>query len=164
MPITQQRLKELLHYDPNTGIFTWLVDKGPRKAGERAGGICFNKADNYAPWRITIDKTLYGAHRLAWLYVYGEMPTMLDHINRNPSDNRICNLRIATLAQNMQNTKRAKGKAGLRGVVKMEGRFAAFISHNNRRLYLGLFDTAEAAHKVWCEAAVKLRGEFARFD
>ena len=64
----------------------------------------------------------------------------------------------------MANTVRAKGATGFRGVVILEGKFAAMIRHNNKTLYLGSYSTAEEAHRVWCKKAIELRGAFARFD
>ena len=88
--ITQERLKELLHYDPETGVFTWKVDKGTRaRAGQEAG--CLNGVSGYID--ISIDKKLEKAHRLSFLYMDGSMPPEhTDHINGIRNDNRPQNL------------------------------------------------------------------------
>lgn len=100
--ITQDRLRELLHYDPDTGIFTRLVSTGWRgKVGDVAG---YKNPDGYLV--IMIDYKLYLAHRLAWLYTYGRFPEVTDHINGVRDDNRIVNLREVTNWENAQNKKK----------------------------------------------------------
>ena len=85
--ITEARLKERLHYDPDTGIFTWLkMSRQPKRLGSVAGGRC----DGYI--QIYLDGLIYRAHRLAWLYMTGEWPVgYLDHKNGVRDDNRWCN-------------------------------------------------------------------------
>jgi len=99
----------LLTYDPYTGLFTWLVDAYSNKVkGKIAGSI----KEGYI--NISIDRKLYRAHRLAWLYVNGVFPSEIDHINRVKSDNRICNLREVSRSENCQNrstSKRVKNNA-----------------------------------------------------
>lgn len=104
--LTQDLLKSLLTYDPNTGVFTWRVNCGTRaRAGNLAGCVA---GDGYI--QIKIRGCKYYAHRLAWLYTYGVWPAdQLDHINRVKTDNRIANLRTATAAENNQN----RGYAGV---------------------------------------------------
>ena len=90
--LTPERLRELLHYDPESGFFTWLPYVGKRgriNAGDRAG--CETGHKIY----IGIDGGIYRAHRLAWLYVHGEWPSLvIDHIDGNPHNNNIKNLSI----------------------------------------------------------------------
>jgi hypothetical protein len=135
--ITQKLLKSLLSYDPDTGVFTWLVTRpGRAKINSKAGGLT---ARNY--YHISIFGRKYKAHRLAWLYVYGVWPDRdMDHINRNGLDNRICNLRLATHSQNMQN-RHSKH----RGVTLKEGRWRARISLNKKQVFLGYYATREDA-------------------
>src|SRR5690606_34614864 len=98
--LTQQRLKELLYYDPETGIFTRLVGRsGPRaRAGDVAG------SDNGKGYiRIYVDGRPYKAHRLAWFYMHGEWPEEIDHRNGERADNRLSNLRPVTRQQNNLN-------------------------------------------------------------
>jgi len=95
--ITQDKLKEILDYNQHTGLFTWKKIKkySNRSVGDIAGSLSLGYVV------IGIDKKIYKAHRLAWLYVYGEFPKeQLDHINGNKEDNRICNLREANQSQN----------------------------------------------------------------
>ena len=111
MLLTQERLKTLLEYCPDTGEFFWKIQKGRCKSGERAGAT-----DTYGYRVIRLDGMLYKAHRLAWLYVHGRWPEgLLDHINRNPGDNKLANLREATQSENMHNAKR-RSRSGVPGV------------------------------------------------
>src|SRR3990167_3120706 len=107
--ISQQRLKELLSYNPNTGEFTRLVATGIHgcnKAGVVVGCLSDHPTQGYILIRVNNDGILYRAHRLAWLYVYGFWPPAdIDHINGNRSDNRIVNLRSVTRSQNLQNMR-----------------------------------------------------------
>lgn len=143
--LTQEKLKELLHYCPDTGVFTWRVAASKRvRVGEVAGS--FNTL-GYA--RIAVNGKLYGSHRLAWLYMHGEFPTdHIDHINRVPGDNRLCNLRAATQSENMQNKSQYRNnKSGHIGVSwkKSAKKWMAWIDVNCKTIYLGYFtDISEA--------------------
>ena len=136
--LTQERLKELMHYDADTGVFT------RRNTKRKARALNGNK---YCHCRI--DGTLYKAHRLAWLYVYGVWPTYyIDHINRNCFDNRIVNLREATPSQNMQNRARRTGNSsGYLGIVwsQERKRWRARISVDGKQHWLGFFTDLDAA-------------------
>lgn len=146
--ITQHRIKELLNYDTETGIFTWRVRNGNRtKAGGTAGGV-----NSHGYVQIRLDGVLYKAHRLAWLYMYGVMPEdMIDHINRKTGDNRICNLRVATNSQNQQNAGvRSDSSSGIRGVSwdNKRGKWCARIKAEEDSRHLGYFDNIEEAIEV----------------
>lgn len=96
--LTQARLKELLTYDENTGVFTRI--KSVQGSGYRVG----NKPNGTGYLPVCIDYKSYLQHRLAWLYVHGEFPDgHIDHINRVKTDNRLCNLRVVTDFENSQN-------------------------------------------------------------
>jgi hypothetical protein len=98
--LTQERLKELLHYDPETGIFTNLTQRG----GHAKKGAVAGTKNSIGYVCIRIDYDQYRAHRLAWLYVYGEFPEkFIDHMNEIRDDNRIINLRLATHQENLHN-------------------------------------------------------------
>jgi len=154
--LTAERLRELLHYDPETGVFTWLVDRRPTiKAGDVAG--CKNGIGYIV---IKIDAVLYAAHRLAWLMMEQSWPTRnIDHINGIRNDNRWGNLRDAAQRINIQNRRsaNANNKLGVLGVYKSRRgeQFEASI-YSGRKIILGLFDTPEEAHQAYLEAKRKL--------
>lgn len=136
--IALPRLKELLRYTPDSGVFTWKVSHPRAKKGAEAGAV-----DHYGYIVIRLDGVLYKAHRLAWLYVHGEWPCKnLDHINRNKSDNRIANLRIASQSVNMHNVgARVNSKSGVSGVVWRADRqyWTARIKIGYKNFYLGSY-------------------------
>lgn len=161
--ISQEELKELFHYDPESGIFTRRVDRGNRKAGEVAG--CIGSSGYY---RISIDNKSYLAHRLAWLYVYGRFPDgLLDHWNTNKLDNRIKNLRDCTHSTNHQNQHcKSNNILKCKGVSYYPDRpktpYLARIKVNGAQKNLGRFATQEAAKAAYDKAALEGFGEFAR--
>jgi hypothetical protein len=157
--LTQENLKKRLHYDPQTGLFTWVTVTSKRIAiGAVAGHK--DKASNYILIRLL--KIKYYAHRLAWLYTYGEMPKgMIDHKDGDRSNNKIANLRLASPAQNGFNSGVRKGCAsGYKGVWKQSGKWAAYIN----RTRIGLFDTPELAYAAYREKALEIHGEFAHIS
>lgn len=142
MPLTQDRLKQLLEYDAGTGAFRWKITKGRAKAGGFAGAT-----DAYGYRVIRVDGVLYKAHRLAWLYAHGAWPEgLLDHVNRMPGDNRLCNLREATQSENMHNAKR-NTKSGVPGVRWREerSRWVAQIRVGYRQHVIGSFACKDEA-------------------
>ena len=153
--LTQARLKQVLTYDPDSGTFTRIKPTWKRTSLRP-------RPDCYIG--MSIDNRAYPCHRLAWLYVYGSFPDgYLDHINGDRHDNRIANLRPATRSQNHGNSRRPRNNtSGFKGVIKFRTKWLAQITKNNRNIYLGTFNTPEAAHAAYCEAAQKLFGEFAR--
>jgi hypothetical protein len=150
--LTHDRLRELLHYDPETGAFTWRVRRNQyAHAGDRAGRISPRNGYRY----INIRHHLYLAHRLAFFYVRGKWPSHdIDHVNGRRDDNRWSNLRPVTRGENMQNLRagHADNKTGLLGVAPVRNRFGAYIRANGRNKYLGSFDTPEEAHAAYLEA------------
>ena len=137
--ITQQRLQEVLDYDPNTGIFTWKEKISSKVVvGRKAGSL---SGTGYH--MISLFKKKYRAHHLVWLFVYGIWPKeQIDHKNGIRTDNRLCNLREATNQENCQNTqKRANNTSGCRGVCwnKAAKKWQAYIRHNYQFIYLGIF-------------------------
>jgi hypothetical protein len=159
--ITQSELKELLNYNQDTGIFTWKIPTRKIKVGDNAGYI--NEA-GYV--RLTISHKKYFAHRLAWLYVYGNFSKdTIDHINGNKSDNRISNLREATFVENKQNSKKStKNTSGSKNVVwnKNCKKWQVQISLNRKLKYIGVFDNLEFASFVADEVRDIYHKEFAR--
>lgn len=157
----QLYLKSILHYDPDTGIFTWLAALSDRiRVGNHAG---YRRPDGYL--LIRINKQTYRAHRLAWMYVHGRWPTnQIDHINCDPRDNRIVNLREATQSQNNMNVgARRTNTSGYKGVSwhKAHNKWRAVIQVNGKHKHLGLFATAEEAAAVHDATAKAIYGEFA---
>ena len=154
--LTAVRLRELLSYDPETGIFRWRNPQGKRRA--IAGSP---EPRGYV--RIAIDRRLYRAHRLAFLYMIGEWPSQIDHCNGNPADNRWVNLRLATRSENAANGCTPRNNLlGLRGVTRAYRKFHARITHKKRRIDLGLYATREEAAAAYRGAARALFGKFAR--
>lgn len=160
--VTHRRLLEVLHYDPNTGKFTWRISSITKKAGEEAGGF---RSDGYM--RIAIDGDRYYAHRLAWFYMNGAWPAgEIDHINGDPSDNSLANLREAARTENSWNAaKRKSNSSGFKGVsfCPRDHRWIAKIRTGQTRKFLGRFDTPEDAAEAYRVAAEKYHGEFARY-
>lgn len=155
-------IRSALDYDPSTGIFRWTRPASPQM---RPGSIAGTpKGDGYRV--IMVSRRRYAAHRLAWLYVHGEMPPgNLDHINGDRDDNRIVNLRLATPSQNAMNRKmRSDNATGYRGVYRevQSGKYRAAIGVNRKILQLGRFDTPEEAFAAYCAKARELHGEFSR--
>lgn len=150
--LTAERLRELLSYDPSTGIFRWNVSRGgPYCAGKTAGTP---HCKGYVS--ITLLGKSYLAHRLAWLYVHGQWPEeQIDHVNGVRNQNNIDNLRKATPAEQQQNlTIRKNNKSGYAGVSwsAKKQRWAAHIRVNKKSKYLGYFDTAEEAAGAYKKA------------
>jgi HNH endonuclease/AP2 domain len=161
--VTAERLRELLGCDPETGLLIWKMNRqGP---GARAGEVAGCK-DPQGYIKIGIDGRMYLAHRLIWLHIYGAWPDgELDHINHDPSDNRIENLRLATNSQNMANRPaQINNTSGFKGTTfhKQRRKWQAQITVNKKVLHLGLFKTPEAAHAAYVLATQALHGEFAR--
>lgn len=159
--ITQEKLKELLYYDPETGIWTWLISKPGVKKGSIAG--CLDIFWGY--FVIRVNKKQYLAHRLVWLYMTGEFPKLnIDHKNGNKSDNSWSNLREATNQQNEANKPiGAKNTSGHKGAFwhKRHKKWLSQIKVGGKNIHLGTFKTKEEAALAYNEAAIKYFGEFA---
>lgn len=151
--ISLEYLKSILRYEPETGNWFYIVNRGRSSKGSLAG---YASKDGYH--RILTCGKSYVSHRLAWFYMTGEWPKdQIDHINGIKLDNRWCNLREATISQNNRNKKvNGKNRTGLKGVsIGKNGKFRVYIG-------LGSFDTKEEAKAVYNEAAKKIYGEFYR--
>lgn len=157
--ITHERLKELLNYDPETGYFTWKVRRYGIRLGAKAGWTRYDKRIH-----IGLDGRDYQAHRLAWLYMAGEWPSEIDHIDCNPSNNRWSNLRIATRSQNLSNRKIPKNKLKGAFPVTRSRKWRAQIVKDYKTIYLGIFSTELEAHEAYMKAAREIYGEFARAE
>lgn len=150
--LTQDTLKSLLHYDPDTGVFTWLVAKSAR-AQPGAVAQCHDKHGYIV---IRVNRHLYKAHRLAWLYVYGVWPNgEIDHINRIRDDNKISNIRESDRLRNTKNTGPLKNNtSGVKGVSfhKHSGLWHARIYNAGKCISLGVYHNIEDAAKARFEA------------
>ena len=151
-----RRAREILFID-EAGALRWRVARGVKKAGSMAGSL---KADGYID--ICIDKKTYRASRVVWLITHGEWPKLLlDHINRDRSDNRIENLREADYAQSSANRDIPPGTLKLRGVTPHPcGKYQAQIKHRGKGYYLGIFPTPEEAAAAYRTASERLHGDF----
>lgn len=160
--LTQKQLKELLSYDPATGVFTWLqtVRNGSVHAGAIAG-VCSN--GDYV--RIQIRGRLYLAHRLAWLYVTGSWPDgTIDHVDTCKSNNRFSNLRLATAASNGWNCPApATNTSGVKGVHwhTSNKRWYAKFRVNGRDIHVGSYINLDDAKSAIKAARAVHHGSFA---
>jgi len=146
--LTQARLKELLHYCPDTGVFTWRVSPSKKiRIGQKAGCVTAGKRTSYCV--IRLDKALYKAHRLAWLYSYGGWPNgMIDHNDGDGLNNKLSNLSDTDSSGNNLNLPRrldnSSGYIGV-GLHAASGKYRARVCRNGARISLGLFNTSEEA-------------------
>jgi hypothetical protein len=159
--MTQDELHKILNYDLKTGDFFWKIKPAKNIGiGQKAG--C-KKTNQYLSVRYKSKQ--YGAHRLAWLYVYGDMPGMVDHINGNSLDNRIENLRKCNKSENAQNSKRSVcNSSGSKNVCwdKNRNKWSVIVRVNGIKKSFGRFDDLELADLVAVEARNKYHGNFAR--
>ena len=154
--LTQEYLKSILDYNPETGIFTWKIRPAYCiNIGDIAG--CLNKNDGYI--RIQINNKSYQAHRLVWLYMTGNCPIKtIDHINHIRTDNRIINLRDITQRENQYNRSENKNNSsGYKGVSwhKKANKWHARIRVNGKQIHLGYFTDKEEASQAYQEAKEK---------
>lgn len=161
--ITQKLLHKLFDYDRQTGIFSRkIVLSNASKIGEPLGKNSKNRHIN-----IGIGRKSYRAHRLAWIYVYGEDPQgVVDHINGDPTDNRIDNLRVATQSHNICNSKiPTTNKSGVKGVSWDHERkkWFAKIHYKKKQYALGRYLNFDDAVEVVRKKRLELHGEYARF-
>ncbi len=138
--LTQSELKKSLSYNPENGLFTWVIKKVGVKNGESAG---YNRKTNEKEYCfIRLNYRLYRAHRLVWLYVHGFMPEYIDHIDGNGLNNKLVNLRPATSQENNQNVKRRiDNKSGITGVFwfKRTKKWMVYIGTGKHRENIGYF-------------------------
>lgn len=166
--IDQDFLKKILDYDPGSGVFTFKVNQGDKVPGDVAGCVVKIKRNGvvvHSHIQIGLCKRHYLAHRLAFLWMTGKFPKLVDHKDGNPLNNRWENLREASVSQNQQNRKvSSNNKIGLKGVSPEGKAFVARLTINGRKIRIGRFRTAEEAHVAYQKAAKEHYGEFARFS
>ena len=163
---TPDDMRRILSYDPESGLLRWKRNDAYNKTWntkyEGTLALNFKQPDGYMVG--SINKIKAYSHRIAWAIYYGEWPDgEIDHINRNRCDNRIENLRVATRSQNTSNkTKKDGTYSRLKGVTwhSRGKRWMAQIMKDRVKIYLGSFDTEEAAHEAYKEASLRLHGEF----
>lgn len=158
--LTYEAVSRLLSYDPETGLLRWTVNRTRGvKAGDVAG--CLWKTTGY--WRVSLFGRAVGAHRIAWLLTHGVWPEQfIDHINGDPLDNRLCNLRPASNSQNQANRKVVRTTSRIKGVTwnKHCSKWQAAIKKDGKNNHLGVFSDKSEAAEAYRAAALRLFGEF----
>lgn len=161
--ITQEYVKSILHYNPETGIFTWIKARPKINVGDIAG---FLNGQGY--WCVKINARRYPAHRLAIFYMTGQWPpNHTDHIDMKRANNKWENIRPATRTENFGNqTKYSNNKSGIKGVCwdKDAQKWLAQIQINNKKIKLGRYTNIDDAAKAYADAAAKYFKEFARLQ
>jgi hypothetical protein len=158
MAISQAEVRRLLDYDPKTGEFTWRERKKGRET--KVGWTTHDGRQ-----QVSINYKKYYLHRLAYLWMTGDLPKFIDHIDGDPGNNAWGNLRMATHAQNLRNTKlRSTNRSGFKGVAWnfAVSKWTAQIVTNGKKTHLGCFSSPEEAAAAYADAAKLHHGEFAR--
>lgn len=159
--LTAQRLREVLQYDADSGIFSRSI----AKPGARLGPIASVSSHHKGYLLIRVDGVRYAAHRLVWLHITGMWPNgQIDHINGRRADNRFCNLRDVDQYANQQNQVQAQAnnRLGLRGVHEAHGGFIAQITVRKAKIHLGLFRTAQEASDAYWSGKARLHADLPR--
>ena len=148
--MTQTLLRSILHYNPSTGVFVWLVDSGARKC---KGNVAGTPGVAHPCIYISYKRRKYLAHRLAWMYIHGVWPTeTIDHKDGDPANNRLSNLRLASRSQQRENQHHAKGANPYVGVYAVKNKYSARI--NNR--HLGYYPTPELARAAYAKEKARV--------
>lgn len=163
--MSREFLAEALNYDPETGQLLWRVRprshfrtvRGHKTFNTSYAGRLAGTSNPAGYLRVRIADGIFMGHLLIWKLIYDVWPEQVDHVNRNPSDNRLLNLRECSRSQNSMNRRARASKTGLRGVYLRGTRWFAKLADK----HLGVFDTAEEAIAVRRAAAEKRYGVFA---
>jgi hypothetical protein len=157
--LSQSRLRDILHYDPLTGVFTWRIALSKRTP---IGSVAGNRGKAGYVY-IRIAGSNYAAHRLAWIYMTGEWPPLeVDHVDGSRDKNEWDNLRLASSSQNNANRRTPLSKEhGLKGVRFNDGRWEARIQIKGSRVSLGRFSSAQEAQDAYRSAALEHFGPYA---
>lgn len=155
--LTAERLREVLEYDPTSGVFIQVIVFDGRGSRWKPGRVCGHVSKQSGYLTLRIAGKLYQAHRLAWLYLHGSYPAhQIDHLNGVRTDNRIANLRDVPNAINRQNLRkpRSDNETGYQGVTldKRRGVYWARVRLNGVTTHLGCFDDPVAAHEAYLKA------------
>lgn len=151
--LTADRLREMLIYDPSSGIFIWRLNRRRVRAGDVAGSV---NHDGYV--RIKVLGAQYFAHRLAWLYMMGEWPVdEIDHKDRKRANNQWSNLRETDHSGNMRNRVLVNSSECLGVSLRQNGRWQSRIRYQGVRRHLGTFDTQQDAIKAYMDARSTIR-------
>lgn len=155
--IIPDSVKDVFLYEPTTGIVSWKVARGTKTIGAEAGTV-----DKLGYIRIQYAKRMYLAHRIAWFLYYGTQPSgVLDHVDGNPSNNRIDNLRKATHSQNMQNASTRIGRSGVKNITWKRNAWTVRFILNGKRKEFGRFQDLDLAKEFASKVRIKIYGEFA---
>jgi hypothetical protein len=166
---SREWLLQRFDYTPETGELRWrtrpLSDfpdqhqanaTNARFAGKQAG-----TPGAMGHLHVTVQGTRLLAHRIAWMIAYGEPPASgIDHVDGNPANNALSNLRLADQSKNNHNARKRKSNRLFKGVSRWNNKFRARLTHNGRELHIGAYDTPEEAHAAYCRVAASLRGDF----
>lgn len=149
--LTQKRLREILHYDPETGIFTFTT-------GRRKGKVAGAQHDARGLLKVSIDNRRHLLHRLAWLWMTGTLPrSNVEHINGDQADNRWVNLRESERSQKAAHRAAWREPTAIRGVWKVAERFEAMVEVSGVTMNLGSFATADEAKAAIAEVYQRAR-------
>lgn len=153
--VSIDRINELLNYNPDTGVLTWKVTRNNRvKSGSVAGTV-----SKFGHRAVRVDRMYILEHRAAWAITYGEWPKLdIDHINGDPSNNKISNLRHVSRCVNLQNQSKPHkdSRSGVLGVSMKDGKWHARIFANGKLTKLGAFDSKESAGAAYIDAKRKI--------
>ena len=157
--VTQEQLKQMFEYENGQLIYK-INPKGRSKKGDSAGTI---QPNGYT--QVMISGKRYYLHRLIWMYHNGSLPSFIDHVNRDKSDNRIENLRIADKLLNSwkSDTSTTTSQTGYKGVCYMmvRNKYLAYAYHKKQFVFIGHYDTDVDAARAYNEKVLELRGEYA---